>query len=228
MRILSDYMQKILKSEKSIVIVDDREKNTNITNYLEEKGLVINFIRLDVGDYVISERVCIERKTADDFVNSIIDGRVFRQIETIKINYPKAVLLIEGNNFRRSMNENAIKAAISTLVVKYDASVIMTKDEDDTAKIIYWLARKEQEDNKNDISIVKKKKPKDVRKLQEHVLLSFPGISTVLSKRLLEHFRSIKSVMNATEEELIKVKRISEKQVKKIHALLNEKYEVDE
>lgn len=220
-------MQKILKPEKSVVIVDDRERNSVISNYLEQKGLSLKFVRLTVGDYIISERVCIERKTADDFVNSIINARVFNQIETLKDNYSKPILIIEGNSFRETMNENAIKAAISTLVTKYDVSLVMTKNEKDTAKTVYWLTKKEQEEYKFEVGIKSKKKPKEIKKLQEHILSSFPGISTVLSRRLLEHFKSVKAVMNASESELAKVKGVNKKQARRIHDLLNQKYEDD-
>ncbi len=216
-------MQQILKPyKKSIVLADDRERNSSIANFLEKMGLAVRFLRLNVGDYIISERVCVERKTSNDFVNSIINGRVFQQMQDIRRNYNKPVLIIEGSSFRETMNENALKAALSVLIVQYDASVLMTTDENDSAKTIYWLAKKEQEEDKRFVGIKGKKKPKETVELQEHVLSSLPGISTVLSKRLLKEFKSVKGVMNASESELAKVKGIGKNQAKKLYAIFNE------
>jgi ERCC4-type nuclease len=54
--------QKIFKSSKKIVIISDyREKKVN--EILEKLGVKINQMNLEIGDFVPSQRVCVERKT---------------------------------------------------------------------------------------------------------------------------------------------------------------------
>lgn len=220
-------MQKILKSNKIVVLADDRERNSLISNFLNEKKITVRFIRLNVGDYIISDRTCIERKSSDDFVSSIVNGRIFEQMEEMKRNFEKPILIIEGRYFREGITENALKGAISTIILQYEIPILMTNDEKDTARTIYWLSKKEQEEFKRGIGIKGKKKPKEMKQLQEHVVASLPGVSTVLSKRLLERFKTLKAVANASETELAKVKGIGEKQAKRLYEILNEKYRVD-
>jgi len=217
-------MQHILKPKDQVVIFVDSREDGKMEGLIKENGGNVKKMSLKVGDYICSDRVCIERKTSDDFVSSITDGRLFQQAEELIDNFTKPILIIEGNYFRESMNGNAIKAALSSLILDYGISVITTRDEEDTAKTIYWLAKKEQIESQRPIGIKGKKKPKDIKKLQEHIISGFPGVSTKISKRILEEFETIKKFSNATEQELIKIDGIGKALAKKLYKLMNEKY----
>ncbi|MBL7169796.1 MAG: hypothetical protein ISS48_02160 [Candidatus Aenigmarchaeota archaeon] len=192
---------------------------------IKEKEKVYDFSVKGAENFVGGLEPILVHNTADDFINSIIDGRLFQQAEELIDNFTKPILIIEGNYFRESMNENAIKAALSSLILDYGISVLTTKDEEDTAKTIYWLAKKEQIESQRPIGIKGKKKPKDLKKLQEHIISGFPGVSTKISKRILEEFKTIKNFSNATEEQLIKIDGIGKALVKKLNKILNERYD---
>jgi Fanconi anemia group M protein len=214
--------QKIFElKEKTIVISDYREKEVN--KILENLGAKVNVMNLDIGDFVLSERICIERKTHSDFVSSIIDGRIFEQAKKLKENFEKPILIIEGYS-NREINENALKGAIASLIVDFGISIINTSNALDTAKTIYWIAKKEQKEEKKAIAFKIGKKPKDAKKLQEEIVSSLPGVSNVISKRLLEKFGSVEKIFTAKEDELKEVKGIGEKLAKKIKKILTEKY----
>jgi len=217
-------MQHILKPKDQVVIFVDHRESSDVIEHFSEYDCKVIEQQLSVGDYLCSDRVCIERKTADDFVSSIIDGRLFQQLEELKDNFTKSILVIEGNNFRESMNENAIKAALASIILDFEIPIIMTKDGEDTAKTIYWLAKREQIESQKPIGIKGKKKPKDIKKLQEHIISGLPGVSTKISKRILEEFKTIRKFTNATEEQLIKVDGIGKTLAKKLNKLMNEKY----
>lgn len=52
--------------------------------------------QLLIADYVFEDKVCFEFKTPSDIINSIIDGRVFRQAEHMN-QYPYSFVIIVGN-----------------------------------------------------------------------------------------------------------------------------------
>ncbi len=217
--------QKILKPSKIVVIADYREKD--VIQCLNSMNVVVNEMKLEVGDFICSEkRIAIERKTHSDFVSSIIDGRIFEQAKLLKENFERPLILIEGYS-NRKISENALKAAIATLIVDFGISLISTRNPYDTARSIYWIAKKEQEENKKEVGFKVKKKPKDLKLLQERIVASIPGVSSILSKRLLQHFGSVEKVFNAKEEDLRKVKGIGEKLASKIRKVLTEKYSGD-
>ena len=217
--------QKILKPPKVVIIADYREKD--VIQHLKSMGAIVNELNLEVGDFICSEnRIAIERKTHSDFISSIIDGRIFEQAKLLKENFERPAILIEGYS-NREINENALKAAIASLFVDFGISLISTRNPYDTARTIYWIAKKEQEENRKEVGFKVKKKPKDLKLLQERIVASIPGVSNILSKRLLEHFGSVEKVFSAKEEDLIKIKGIGKKLATKLRKVLTEKYTGD-
>ena len=218
-------IQRILKpKDKPVVITDSRESKCSVKKYLEGLGAVVKTLPLKVGDFICSERVCVERKTGDDFISSIVDGRLFQQAEELKNNFTKPIILVEGNYYAGGMNESAIKSALASIILNYEIPIIMTKDEGETARTIFWLAKREQIISNVGMGIKGKKKPKRLKDLQEHVISGLPGVSVVLSRRLLRKFKTIKNLANAKEKELLEVDGVGKVLAKRLHELLNKEY----
>uniref|UniRef100_A0A0E0K7G9 ERCC4 domain-containing protein n=1 Tax=Oryza punctata TaxID=4537 RepID=A0A0E0K7G9_ORYPU len=77
------------------VIVDMREFMSSLPNVLHQKGIRIIPVTLEVGDYVLSPLICVERKSIADLFQSFASGRLYNQIETMVRYYKIPVLLIE-------------------------------------------------------------------------------------------------------------------------------------
>jgi ERCC4-type nuclease len=79
------------------IVVDERERKSGIPDLLRQAGAIIDFARLKVGDYIVSPETAVERKTIQDLLNSIYDGRLFVQCSQLNEHYVKPVLIVEGN-----------------------------------------------------------------------------------------------------------------------------------
>ncbi|OMP08206.1 hypothetical protein COLO4_06683 [Corchorus olitorius] len=77
------------------VIVDMREFMSTLPNVLHQKGMRIIPVTLEVGDYVLSPLICVERKSIQDLFMSFTSGRLYHQVETMVRYYRIPVLLIE-------------------------------------------------------------------------------------------------------------------------------------
>ncbi|CAM0871317.1 unnamed protein product [Alopecurus aequalis] len=77
------------------VIVDMREFMSSLPNVLHQKGIRIIPVTLEVGDYVLSPLICVERKSIADLFQSFASGRLYNQVETMIRYYKIPVLLIE-------------------------------------------------------------------------------------------------------------------------------------
>ena len=77
------------------VIVDMREFMSSLPNVLHQKGIRIVPVTLEVGDYVLSPLICVERKSITDLFQSFASGRLYNQVETMARYYKIPVLLIE-------------------------------------------------------------------------------------------------------------------------------------
>ena len=208
---------------QTLVVCDYREQE--VAQQLARLGARINKTNLEVADFVCSGNVAVERKAHSDFVSSIIDGRLFEQAKLLTENYKKPVLIIEGYS-DRNINPNALYAAMATLM-QSGISLMWTKNPSDTARAVYWIAKKEQSDRimlNMDIGIKVGKKHKELKKLQEFVIASVPGVSAKLSKRLLEKFGSVEAVFAADESKLQTVDGVGKKLAKKIKDIASEEY----
>ena len=79
------------------IVVDERERKSGIPDLLRQAGATIDFAQLNVGDYIVSPETAVERKTIQDLLNSIFDGRLFVQCSQLNEYYVKPVLIVEGN-----------------------------------------------------------------------------------------------------------------------------------
>ncbi|MCD6402900.1 MAG: hypothetical protein J7K98_01065 [Candidatus Aenigmarchaeota archaeon] len=221
-------MQKTLELNRTTILADFREKNSYVVEFLRRKPIALKFLDLEVGDYVVSEEVCVERKTANDFINSIIDGRLFEQAEALKRSYAKPVILIEGDIslVGRKIHPNAVKSAFVSLITDFDVHVIRTENARETSDILYWMAKREQTKKKSILFKKRNKKLLDEKGIKEMIVSSLPGVSSVIGRRLLEHFGNLEAIFSAKEEELMKVKGIGKNLAKKIRKILTEPYEV--
>ena len=86
------------------------------------------------------------------------------------------------------------------------------------------IARREADGSKKGFSLHQERKPITLREQQEYIISSLPGVGPTLSKPLLEHFGSVKKVINADETELKKIEKIGEKKSKEIKNITDSKY----
>ena len=52
-------------------------------------------LHMQVGDYILSPEMCVERKSISDLKGSFISGRLYHQAEAMSRNYKTPILLIE-------------------------------------------------------------------------------------------------------------------------------------
>jgi len=64
---------------KVLIFVDTRE--TSILEYFKQYDCIVQRKMLLIGDFVVSDRVVIEKKTVSDFTQSITDKRLFQQMK---------------------------------------------------------------------------------------------------------------------------------------------------
>ena len=63
-----------------------------------------------------------------------------------------------------------------------------------------------------------------LRERQQFVVEGLPNVSAVLAKRLLDHFGSIKGIVNASDDELQEVAGVGKNIASEIIELLNARY----
>lgn len=216
-------------SDEIKIIVDNRELRSRITKALKEFEVTLEAETLDVADYILSDRVGVEAKTADDFAQSIIDRRLFSQLQTLRDTFAVPLLLITGPSLYGAsrINPAAIRGALSSAIVDFQVPVINVVNATEAASLLYIIARQEQSIRKRIPSIRGKKPALSMAALQEYIIAGLPGINITLAKRLLHQFGSINGVFHATSEELASIHGIGKIKAQTIRETLDAPYEAE-
>jgi len=210
--------------KKPKIIMDYREKNSLIPSELTSLGMDIEFKNLKIADY-ITKGIVVERKTVSDFISSMINKRLLKQLEELG-QYPNKLLIVEGIREEELYNDsenmvgmhpNSVRGFLLSILLKYHVPILFTKDYLDTAKFLCILAKRRPKElplNVNKKSLNKKER-------LQFILEGFPGIGPKTAKKLLKKFKTLKDVANATEKEL---KETIGKRAEILCKIINEKY----
>ena len=221
--IFSRKKVQIQPKEKKKIIVDYREKNCLIPYELIDLGVDVEFKELKIGDYIAGD-IIIERKTISDFISSMLNKRIFAQIEDLK-QFESKLLIIEGieerelynDNSEGGVNANAIRGFLLSITLKHKIPIIFTKNSEDTAKYLFILLNKKE----NEMSLNAKKKARNKKEQIQFILEGFPGIGPKTAKKLLKEFGTIKNIMDAPED---KLKKLIGKKAEIIIKLVHQEY----
>lgn len=164
---------------------------------------------LEVGDILVDNKVVFEHKSQSDFIASVFDGRLFRQIVEMQENYPHSYVLVSASmtdvlNAAEDMNRYAsILAAICSCFAR-GCPVIFCDTLVNMTDIIKTLSEK-LTDGKARNRPVTKMKLEDKR---IQLLCALPGVSEQKGRDILKEFGSVDASLNASSDDLQKVYKV--------------------
>ena len=207
------------------ITVDYRERASGLQELIRERDVFVEVKPLSFGDYIINDSITIERKTARDFLISIIDGRLFTQLSNLKKHCPCPVVLIEGNPCKTDVEIDpaAIKGALISVETIWYVPIVFTRSKEDSVETLLMMGR--QDETYMDVVPLRGGyRPKRLKSRQLYILQGLPKVGPNVAKRLLEHFHSVRQIMNASVEELIAVEGIGMVSAKAIREVLDSEY----
>lgn len=83
------------EADEMRVVVDTREFRSSLPNLLYRVGIKVIPCMITVGDYILSPKICVERKAIPDLIASFKSGRLYQQCEQMFRHYESPALLIE-------------------------------------------------------------------------------------------------------------------------------------
>ena len=89
-----------ISQQEPTIVVDVREFRSSLPSMLHAANLTILPVTLEVGDYILSPLLCVERKSIPDLIGSFGSGRLFKQMEQMCRFYSLPALLIEFDQHR--------------------------------------------------------------------------------------------------------------------------------
>ena len=118
--------------ENSCVVVDSREFRSALPLMLHQVGIEIIPMTLTVGDYILTPKRCVERKSIPDLFGSLRSGRLYKQAEQMCRHFEQPMLLIEfdddrdfclidANSIPREISEYSIQSKLVLVILHFPA-----------------------------------------------------------------------------------------------------------
>ena len=211
--------------ERVQVVVDDRERPSGIAAELEKlEGTIVRIEHLAVGDYCIDGAVLIERKTARDFADSLIDGRLFGQAGRMTRSNLRPAYIVDGTSAEwcgLGVSQEALQGAMITLMLIFDVPVLRSSDPAESARLIFYTGSQLARLRNPGHAPYRCSKAKRKKGQQLRILQSLPGVGPDRAKHLLERFGTLRACFAASKAELMEVEGIGPKRAAAIDHLVN-------
>lgn len=204
------------------LLMDDRELKSPVAKLLFSRGVRLIPKRLDVADFIISEQIAIERKTASDFESSIMDGRLFSQCKDLNLNFQFPLICIVGGDFGH-LHRKAIIGAQISIATQFRIPIFQLDSEEELAEFIHILLIQRSKPQK-DMKLRFEKKAISKDDQLQMVIEGVSMIGPVHAKNLLKRFKTIQKVFSASEKQMQKVEGIGEIRAKQIRRIATAVY----
>jgi Fanconi anemia group M protein len=212
------------------IVADLRERASGIPRALSEKGLEVRMQRLEIGDYLLTPKIAVERKTMADFVQSIFDKRLFAQIGALRMHFQSPILLLEncvmphGETDARRIHPSAFRGALLYVSLLNRIPILQTENAADTVEMLLAMAQIVHHEPNRDFSLHAKRRSASPALTQRYILETIPGLGPHLANALLKQFGSLQAVFDATSKDLMEVPGIGRNKAENIRTLLQREY----
>ncbi|NXP82461.1 XPF endonuclease, partial [Ramphastos sulfuratus] len=210
------------KSIQQTVIVDMREFRSELPSLIHRRGIDIEPVTLEVGDYILTPDVCVERKSISDLIGSLNNGRLYAQCVSMSRYYKRPILLIEFDpnkpfsliprgSLQQEISSNDITSKLTLLTLHFPKlRILWCPSPHATAELFEELKQNHpQPDAETAMSITA-----DSEILPESdkynpgpqdFLLKMPGINAKNCRALMNHVKSISELVTLSKDELTKI-----------------------
>jgi len=215
----------------SEVFVDIHEPDENVETllYITSTDIKNRFpfqiIKKDlkIADYVFKNALAMERKTVQDCLHSIFQGRAQEQALNMSQNYTTNVWCVSGDlSVFKEKDQKAITTFLANLQIQYHFITMIIPD--DTLMMYYFLIL--CYNLEHTLTPVYHVHRHDLTHDEEQVgiLMGVQGIGLEIARNLLTYFGTLEKIFQASQKELEKVEKIGKEKSKHIQEIFQKKY----
>lgn len=229
------------------VIVDLRELRSSLPFVLYRHSFKLEPMTINVGDYILSPQLCVERKSVGDLISSLNSGRLYGQAEQMLRHYETAILLIEfdeakpfsllpSGELRSEISISDVSSKLCLLLLHFPTlRLIWSPSLSATAEIFMDLKRDQpdppggeegQDESGNTASPGSSgQQPKTMGSegadpTARDVLLALPGINAQNCYAIMRHVKNIHELCRQSKNDLENL--LGMENARKLYAFLHE------
>nr|XP_039252732.1 DNA repair endonuclease XPF-like [Styela clava] len=204
------------------VVIDMREFRSELPSLLYKRGVNIDPVTIEVGDYIITPEICVERKSLTDLIGSLQSGRLYNQCVSMCRHYSKPMLMIEfdatkafsfkargimANTTLKELNQKLVLLIIHFPKLRFS----WCPSPAIAAEFFHEIKIGRAQPSAIDASAVASKEESGAAKSDIYnsgpydFLLKIPGIDIINCRRVLNHVKNLLELSTLTEEQLASI-----------------------
>ncbi|KAL7469107.1 hypothetical protein ACHAXS_009356 [Conticribra weissflogii] len=221
--------------ERRDIAVDVREFRSALPSILHQGGMRLAPVTLVVGDFVLSNVHCVERKSISDLFGSFASGRLYTQAEAMSKYYKVPCLLIEfdpdktfalqnASDIGNEIRTDSVCSKMTLLVMHFPKlRILWSRSPHETLKIFKKLKRNHEEvdvdkaveigtnDTLDELLLVgtdgyvDDEDNGEVNDAAKHMLMRLPGVNVHNARKIMSECESIQQLSELTREELKRI-----------------------
>ena len=209
-----DIGKENMTSENKIIYIDSREKNKDVQHLFDwQSDFPVEIKKLELGD-IIFDGCLIERKTINDFVQSIRKEDFWDKLYQAKEVYSNGVFVwIDTNEYEKlkelkySRNPKLLMNSIIGAKAALDANGITWREFDkaEASEYFYIYFKRLVETRDYTPKPIVKKKNKSWTELRVQTLMSVPGIGYNTAVKLLSSHKTIENIIELSKNSRSKI-----------------------
>nr|XP_056722261.1 DNA repair endonuclease XPF [Euleptes europaea] len=207
------------KGVQHSIVVDMREFRSELPSLIHRRGIDIDPVTLEVGDYILTPDICVERKSISDLIGSLNNGRLYGQCVSMCRYYKRPVLLIEFDpsksfslasraSLHQEISSNDVTSKLALLTLHFPRlRLLWCPSPYTTAELFEELKRNRPQPDPSTAAAV----TADSESLPESdrynpgpqdFLLKMPGVNAKNCQAIMNHVRSLAELITLSQEKL--------------------------
>jgi DNA excision repair protein ERCC-4 len=210
-----------------VVTADVYELQSGVPRRLEKLGVTVVRRRLPIGDYIVGQGAIVERKTVRGLHRSLVEGRLWTQLASVRRSATWPYLLIEGFDLTGGPLSYESVRGLWLTVAELGIDVLRSNDAEDTAAWLLRLASRRQEPSSRDRPAYAQRFPRARPHPAEAALAAAPGVSVKTARRLLKRFGSLGEVVAAERDEWQSIPGVGPRRAASLASMVHDRWVPD-
>ncbi|NXW54968.1 FANCM protein, partial [Eurystomus gularis] len=213
------------------VLADSREisSGAEVISCLKARhGVKVQVCSLSSSDYVVSNRMAVERKLLSELLNSVNRNKVTQRIQRLQSVFERICVIVEKDRVRpgdtsRLLQRTQYYDGVLAALARAGVRILFSSCQEETAALLKDLVLVEQ---RKDAAI---RVPTEVEGHKREMLnfyLSIPNLSYLAALNMCHHFDSVKKMVNSSPLDIAAGAQVSPQKAEEIFRYLHYGFDV--
>lgn len=214
------------EGHRTCILVDSREivSGSEVVSSLRAiHGLQVEVCPLNGCDYIVSNRMVVERRSQSEMLNSITKNKLIDQIQHLQSMFERICVIVEkdrektGDTSRMFRRTKSYDSLLTTLIGA-GIRILFSSCQEETAGLLKELSLVEQRKNVG-IHVPTVVNSNTCETLQFY--LSIPNISYITALNMCHQFSSVKKMTNSTPQEISMYAQVTHQKAEEIYRYIH-------